>query len=219
MGLTSWAKACWESRSRVLLMTRVRKCLAKWGYSAQDLRAIWQRKRQCLGSLGRAIFSPFSIGRCTHHKLWKGLFNQFFSSFMPHSSHIPPSWHPHWQAAQVLVEFVDEDGDGNLNLSESFGAEISPEVVHFHLQMCSSDFAGFSCSAWERDPQFQNPERSQRDSKALKVWVSRRKLSWLVWCQWFGQFSGKPGAMMHDATGNSTHGIFHDQDQHADNCW
>lgn len=49
-------KACWESRSRVLLMTRVRKCLAKWGYSAQDLR--------------------------------------------------------------VLVEFVDEDGDGNLNLSE-----------------------------------------------------------------------------------------------------
>eukprot|EP00434_Breviolum_minutum_P007426 symbB.v1.2.006551.t1/scaffold391.1/size216359/6 len=49
-------KACWESRSRVLLMTRVRKCLAKWGYTAQDLR--------------------------------------------------------------VLVEFVDEDGDGNLNLSE-----------------------------------------------------------------------------------------------------
>ena len=136
---------------------------------------------------------------------------------MPHSSHIPPSWHPHWQAAQVVVEFVDEDGDGNLNLSESFGAEFSPEVVHFHLQMCSSDFAGFSCSAWERDPQFQNPKRSQRDSKALKLWVSRRKLSWLVWCQWFdGQFSGKPGAMMHDATGNSTRGIFYDQDQHAD---
>ncbi|CAJ1421592.1 unnamed protein product [Effrenium voratum] len=49
-------KACWESRSKVLLMTRVRKCLAKWGYTSKDL--------------------------------------------------------------QVLVEFVDQDGDGTLNLPE-----------------------------------------------------------------------------------------------------
>ena len=48
----------------------MRKCLAKWGYSAQDLR----------------------VPRATHLEAVLML--------------------------KVLVEYVDEDGDGNLNLTE-----------------------------------------------------------------------------------------------------
>lgn len=32
---------CWQSRDRVLLITKVRKCLEKWGYSAKDVRILF----------------------------------------------------------------------------------------------------------------------------------------------------------------------------------
>ncbi|CAJ1336008.1 unnamed protein product, partial [Effrenium voratum] len=32
----------WENRARVLLLTRVRKCLWKWGYSVKDLRVLFE---------------------------------------------------------------------------------------------------------------------------------------------------------------------------------
>eukprot|EP00913_Durusdinium_trenchii_P018398 g17283.t1 len=34
--------ACWQSRHQVLLKTRVRKCLLKWGYTARDLQVLIQ---------------------------------------------------------------------------------------------------------------------------------------------------------------------------------
>ncbi|CAL1127408.1 unnamed protein product [Cladocopium goreaui] len=34
--------ACWQSRHQVLLKTRVRKCLLKWGYTAKDLQLLIQ---------------------------------------------------------------------------------------------------------------------------------------------------------------------------------
>lgn len=33
--------SCWQSRHRVLLITKVRKCLEKWGYSAKDVRILF----------------------------------------------------------------------------------------------------------------------------------------------------------------------------------
>ena len=38
---------CWQSRDRVLLITKVRKCLEKWGYSAKDV--------PCLGFRGWVV--------------------------------------------------------------------------------------------------------------------------------------------------------------------
>eukprot|EP00434_Breviolum_minutum_P011943 symbB.v1.2.010530.t1/scaffold641.1/size177546/4 len=32
---------CWQSRHRVLLITKARKCLEKWGYSAKDVRVLF----------------------------------------------------------------------------------------------------------------------------------------------------------------------------------
>mmetsp|Transcript_38629 Transcript_38629/g.92270 ORF Transcript_38629/g.92270 Transcript_38629/m.92270 type:complete len:369 (-) Transcript_38629:22-1128(-) len=33
--------ACWQKRARVLLITRARKCLAKWGYTAKDVKILF----------------------------------------------------------------------------------------------------------------------------------------------------------------------------------
>ncbi|CAK9072443.1 unnamed protein product [Durusdinium trenchii] len=34
--------ACWSQRTRVLLLTRAQKCLAKWGYSANDVKVLFE---------------------------------------------------------------------------------------------------------------------------------------------------------------------------------
>jgi len=34
--------ACWQQRTRVLLLTRARKCLAKWGYTASDVKVLFE---------------------------------------------------------------------------------------------------------------------------------------------------------------------------------
>ena len=53
---------CWQSRDRVLLITKVRKCLEKWGYSAKDV--------PCLGFRGwvcpHVVFNDW-VGRA---RLW-----------------------------------------------------------------------------------------------------------------------------------------------------
>ncbi|CAK9115857.1 unnamed protein product [Durusdinium trenchii] len=101
-------KNCWESRSRVLLTTRVRKCLAKWGYTAQDLR--------------------------------------------------------------VLVEFVDEDGDGHLNLSEFIALinqmriGISAEVA-IQLFVLFDDNQNGCLVSWRRPGPFRGPNRGQHGGR------------------------------------------------------
>lgn len=34
--------SCWQQRTRILLLTRAQKCLAKWGYSASDVKILFE---------------------------------------------------------------------------------------------------------------------------------------------------------------------------------